>query len=79
MYYVILFYNLVHIFFIISIVFLYMFRALLWSTSGGLNYIYTASGPDFVTHLRRVTKSGTRSCIDTINPPEDEHISARNM
>jgi hypothetical protein len=42
--YVILFSNLMHIFFIKSIAFLYMFRALLCSSSGGLNCIYTASG-----------------------------------
>jgi len=34
-------------FFIKSIFFLYMFRALLCSSSGGLNGIYTASGSWF--------------------------------
>jgi len=42
--YVILFSNLMHNFFIKSIVFLYMFRALLCSYSGGLFCIYTVSG-----------------------------------
>ena len=42
--YVILFSNLMHNFFIKSIVYLYMFRAILCSSSGGLNCIYTASG-----------------------------------
>ena len=42
--YVILFSNLVRYFFIKSIVFLYMFRAILCSSSGGLNCMYTASG-----------------------------------
>ena len=42
--YVILFSNLMHNFFIKSILFLYMFREILCSFSGGLNYIYTASG-----------------------------------
>jgi len=42
--YVILFSNLMHYFFIKSIVFLYMFRPILCSSSGGLNCIYTASG-----------------------------------
>ena len=45
--YVILFSNLMDNFFIKSIVFLYMFRALLCSSSGGLNCIYTASGSWF--------------------------------
>ena len=36
--------NLIHYFFIKSIVFLYMFRAILCSPSGGLNCIHTASG-----------------------------------
>ena len=39
-----LFAILVHSFFITSIVFLYMFRALLCSSSGGLNCIYASSG-----------------------------------
>jgi len=38
-----------HNFFIKSIMFLYMFRAILCSSSGGLNCIYTASGSDFFT------------------------------
>ena len=42
--YVNLFSNLMHNFFIKSIVFLYMFRALIYSSSGGLNCIYTACG-----------------------------------
>jgi len=42
--YVILFSNLMHYFFIKSVVFLYMFRAILCSSSGELNCIYTASG-----------------------------------
>jgi len=42
--YVILCSNLMHNFFIKSIVFLYMFLAILCSSSGGLNCIYTASG-----------------------------------
>jgi len=42
--YVILFSNLMHNFFIKSIEFFYMFRALLCSSSEGLNCIYTASG-----------------------------------
>ena len=42
--YVILFSNLMHYFFIKSIVFPYMFREILCSSSGGLNCIYTASG-----------------------------------
>ena len=45
--YVILFSSLMHNFFIKSIVFLYMFRAILCSFSGGLNCIYTASGSWF--------------------------------
>jgi len=36
-----------HNFFIKSITFLYMFRTLLCSSSGGLNCIYTASGTRF--------------------------------
>ena len=44
LFYVILFSNLMHNFFIKSIVSLYMFRAILRSSSGGLNCIYTASG-----------------------------------
>ena len=36
--------NLMHTFFIKSIVFVYMFRALLCSSSGGLNCIYASSG-----------------------------------
>ena len=40
----VLFANLMHNFFIKSIVFLYMFRALLCSSSGGLNCIYASSG-----------------------------------
>ena len=44
---VILFCNLMHNFFIKSIVFLYMFRAILCPSSGGLNCIYTASGSLF--------------------------------
>jgi len=44
---VILFSNLMHNFFIKYIVFLYMFRALLRSSSGGLNCIYSASGSWF--------------------------------
>ena len=68
--YVILFSNLMYNFFIKSIVFLYMFRAILCSSSGGLNCIYTASGSSLNCapngHLRRVTKSGTTCCIDTI-------------
>ena len=46
--YVILFSNLMHNFFIKFIVFLYMFRAILCSSSGGLNCIYTASGSWFL-------------------------------
>ena len=42
-----LFSNLMHNFFIKFIAFLYMFRALLCSSSGGLNCIYTASGSWF--------------------------------
>jgi hypothetical protein len=42
--YVILFSNFMHNFFIKSTAFLYMFLALLCSSSGGLNCIYTASG-----------------------------------
>jgi len=45
--YAILFSNLMHYVFIKSIVFLYMFRAVLCSSSGGLNCIYTASGSWF--------------------------------
>ena len=44
---VILFSNLMHYFFIKSVVFLYMFWAILCSSSGGLNCIYTASGSWF--------------------------------
>jgi len=39
-----LFSNLMHNFFIKSTAFLYMFRALLCSSSGELNCIYSASG-----------------------------------
>jgi len=46
-FYVILFSNLMHYFFIKSTVFLYMFRAILCFSSGGLNCIYTASGSWF--------------------------------
>ena len=45
--YVILFSNLMHTFFIKSIVFLFMFLAILCSSSGGLNCICTASGSWF--------------------------------
>jgi len=38
---------LMHNFFIKSIVFLYMFRAILCSSSGGLNCIYAGSGSWF--------------------------------
>ena len=45
--YVVLFSNLMHNFFIKSIAFLYMFPAILCSSSGGLNCICTASGSWF--------------------------------
>ena len=77
----VLFANLMHNFFIKSIIFLYMFRALLCSSSGDLIAYIHHLVPDIVTLLRRpfgtqvsvpngllrrVTISGTRWCIYTI-------------
>jgi hypothetical protein len=61
-----------------------MFRAILCSSSGGQNFIFTVSG--IVTHCERPysapVESGLQStlnCKNTILPPEDEHSIARNM
>jgi len=68
---------------------LYMFRALMRSSSGELivsirHLVYVTlcrwpCGMQVLVdgHLHRVTY--TRCRIDTINSPDDEHMSARNM
>ena len=55
------------------IIFVYMFRALLCSSSGGQILL--------VQHLASSLSLGdsSRCCTNTICPPEDEHNSARNM
>jgi len=55
------------------ITFLYMFRALLCSSSGGQIVL--------VQHLELSPKESddARCCTNKICPPEDEHSSARNM
>jgi len=69
---------------------LYMFRAIMCSSSGELIvsiqhlvYVTLCRWPSGMqvcisdSHLHRVTY--TRCHIDTINSPDDEHMSARNM
>ena len=55
------------------IVAFYMFRALLYSSSGGQIVL--------VKHLESSPKGNddTRCCTNTICPHEDEHNSARNV
>jgi hypothetical protein len=64
---------------------LYIFRALTWSSSGGLrrNCIYAASG-SFLTgaqdsHLQTVTIPEAAYIQLRRGPPEDEQGNARNM
>ena len=52
-----------------------MFRALLRSSSGGQNFISTATG--IVSHPKRVTIPD--AVLIQFCPPEDERNSARNM
>jgi len=69
---------------------LYMFRAVMYSSSGELLvsirhlvYVTLCRWPSSMHtcvpdgHLHSVTY--TRCRIDTINSPDDEHMSARNM
>jgi len=70
---------------------LYMFRALLCSSSGGSivcvqHLVLSLSVSGHTVHwlrecnIRPLTESdGTRCCTHTIEPTEDEHNNARNM
>jgi len=67
---------------------LYMFRALLCSSSGGSIVYVQHLVPSLCVsgrtlhqcNVRPLTHSdGTRCCTYTIEPPEDEHNNARNM
>jgi hypothetical protein len=64
----------------ITVLYLYMFRAISCSSSGGQivliqHLVYSLSVSDRPVH-RTVT---TRCCINTIRPPEGEQDIARNM
>ena len=90
-----LFTNLMHKFFNTFIIYLYMFRGLICSSSGGhvvyCNIWYLVSSLSLGvcsvhrltcapnSHLKRVTIPDTICCTNTICPPEDEHNSPRNM
>jgi hypothetical protein len=66
------------------IIFLYMFRALLCSSSGGqiilIQHLVSSHSVGDRPDGRPPTESDdTRCCINTILPPDDEHNSAGNM
>jgi len=79
-----------HKFFNTFITIFYMFRAISCSSSGGqivlIQYLVSSlSVSDRPVHLHLCTgwslteSDDTRSCINTIWPPEDEQDIARNM
>jgi len=66
-----------------NITILYMFRALLCSSSGGSIVYVQHQVPSLSPNqcnVRPLTDSdGTRCCTYKIEPPEDEHNNTRNM